>query len=412
MPAYFVAKVEATEDKKHARSYFFSRFDFHSTVDRHFQCRFLLTRKTNPMTDLFSPYTLGPTILQNRMVMAPLTRSRADDGDVPSDLAVTYYTQRATAGLIISEATQISAQGKGYPKTPGIFTDAQIAGWKKVTDAVHGAGGHIFLQLWHVGRISHPTTQANGELPVGPSAVKPAGKIFTNSGEEQEFVTPRALETSELPGIVQQYADAAQNAKAAGFDGVEVHAANGYLLDQFLRDSTNQRTDEYGGSVENRARLPLETVAAVVKVWGAGRVGVRVSPYSGFNDIHDSDPVHTFTYFAQKLREMGVVYLHVIEPVKSDHPMAVPESKTNPVAPILREAFGGTLMINGGYNKETGTAAIESGYADLICYGVPFIANPDLVERYKTDAALNTPDPSTFYAGSAGGYTDYPMLGE
>ena len=361
------------------------------------------------MADLFSPLTLGPLTLPNRMVMAPLTRSRAADGDVPSDLAVTYYTQRATAGLIISEASQVSAQGKGYPKTPGIFTDAQVAGWKKVTSSVHAAGGRIFLQMWHVGRISHPANQAHGEMPVGPSAIKPNGKIYTDTGE-QEFVMPRALETSEIPGVIQQYAIGAQNAKDAGFDGVEVHAANGYLLDQFLRDSTNHRTDNYGGSIENRARLLLEATAAVIKVWGADRVGVRLSPYSGFNDISDSAPVETFTYVAQKLRELGIVYLHVIEPVKSDHPMAVPESETNPIAPILHKAFGGAFMLNGGYNKETGDTAIESDYADLICLGVPFIANPDLVKRYRTNAALNTPDQSTFYAGSAGGYTDYPAL--
>jgi N-ethylmaleimide reductase len=360
--------------------------------------------------DLFSPLTLGPITLPNRMVMAPLTRSRAAEGDVPSDLAVTYYTQRATAGLIITEATQISAQGKGYPKTPGIFTDTQVAGWRKVTDSVHAAGGHIFLQLWHVGRISHPTTQVGGALPVGPSAIKPAGKIFTDSGEEQEFVTPRALELSEIPGIVQQYVDGARNAKEAGFDGVEVHGANGYLLDQFLRDGSNHRTDEYGGSVENRARLLLEVTEAVIQVWGADRVGVRLSPYSGFNDMHDSDPVTTFSYVARKLHSLGVTYLHIIEPVAQNHPMATPESLTRPIAPILREAFEGTFMINGGYDKESGTAAIESGTADLICYGVPFIANPDLVKRYQTNAALNTPDPSSFYSGDGKGYTDYPAL--
>ena len=359
--------------------------------------------------DLFSPFTLGPATLPNRLVMAPLTRSRAGDGDVPSDLAVTYYTQRATAGLIISEATQISPQGKGYPKTPGIYSDAQINGWRKVTDSVHDAGGRIFMQLWHVGRISHPSTQEGGLLPVGPSAIKPAGKIYTDTGE-QEFVTPRALETSEIPGIIQQYVQGAQNAKNAGLDGVEIHAANGYLLDQFLRDGTNRRTDEYGGSVENRARLLLEVTAEVVKIWGADRVGVRLSPYSDFNDMHDSNPVTLFTYVAEKLRELGIVYLHVIEPVRSDHPMAMPESEAAPIAPLLHQAFGGAFMLNGGYNKETAEAALESGGADLICFGVPFIANPDLVKRYQTSAALNTPDPSTFYAGSAGGYTDYPAL--
>ncbi len=361
--------------------------------------------------DLFSPFTLGPTTLPNRLVMAPLTRSRADDGDVPSDLAVTYYTQRATAGLIISEASQVSPQGKGYPKTPGIYSDAQVAGWKRVTDSVHGAGGRIFLQLWHVGRISHPSSQEGGILPVGPSAIQPAGKIYTATGE-QEFVTPRALETSEMPGVIEQYRQGARNAKDAGFDGVEIHAANGYLLDQFLRDGTNQRTDGYGGSVENRVRLLLEVTTAIIEIWGADRVGVRLSPYSDFDDMHDSDPVTLFTYVAEKLRGLGIVYLHVIEPVRSDHPMAMPESETTPIAPILHKAFGGAYMLNGGYNKETGTAAIESGDADLICYGVPFIANPDLVKRYKTDAALNTPDPSSFYAGDAGGYTDYPALAE
>ena len=358
-------------------------------------------------SNLFTPLTLGPITLPNRMVMAPLTRNRAEGGDVPSELAVTYYTQRTTAGLIITEATQVSAQGKGYPKTPGIYSDAQVAEWRKITESVHAGGGRIFLQLWHVGRISHPSTQIGGVLPVGPSAIKPAGKIFTETGE-QEFVTPRALELSEIPGIVRQYADGARRAKDAGFDGVEVHSANGYLLDQFLRDGSNQRTDEYGGSVENRARLLLEVTEAVTGIWGKERVGVRLSPLSGFNDMHDSDPVSTFSYVAQKLGALGITYLHVIEPVNSDHPMAAPG--TAPIAPLLREAFGGTFMINGGYNKETGNAAIKSGDADLICFGVPFLANPDLVKRYAEDAALNTPDPSTFYGRGAKGYTDYPAL--
>ena len=357
--------------------------------------------------DLFSPLTLGPLTLPNRMVMAPLTRSRAGEGDAPTDLAVLYYTQRATAGLIISEATQISAQGKGYPKTPGIFTEAQVAGWRKITDSVHAQGGHIYLQLWHVGRISHPSTQIDGALPVGPSAVKPTGEIFTETGP-QAFVTPRALDLSEIPGIVQQYVNGARHAKAAGFDGVEVHGANGYLLDQFLRDGANHRTDEYGGSLENRARLLLEVTKAVANVWGADRVGVRLSPTSGFNDMRDSDPAATFGYVARKLGGMGLAYLHVVEPVQDSHPMADPDSE--PLAPLLREAFGGTFMLNGGYNKETGDAAIASGAADLISFGVPFIANPDLVRRYAEDAALNTVDQSTMYGGEAGGYTDYPAL--
>ena len=357
--------------------------------------------------DLFSPLTLGPLALPNRMVMAPLTRSRAGAGDAPIDLAVTYYTQRATAGLIISEASQISAQGKGYPKTPGIFTEAQVAGWRRITDSVHAQGGHMYLQLWHVGRISHPSAQIDGALPVGPSAIKPAGEIFTETGL-QEFVTPRALDLSEIPGIVQQYVGAARHAKNAGFDGVEVHGANGYLLDQFLRDGTNHRTDQYGGSVENRARLLLEVTEAVAQVWGANRVGVRLSPTSGFNDMHDSDPAATFGYAARKLGALGLAYLHVVEPVQDSHPMANPAA--GKLAPLLREAFGGTFMLNGGYNKETGNAAIASGVADLISFGVPFIANPDLVRRYAEDAALNPVDPATMYGGEAGGYTDYPAL--
>ncbi len=361
------------------------------------------------MPTLFDPIELGPLTLPNRMAMAPLTRSRAGAGDVPGDLALTYYTQRATAGLIISEATQISAQGKGYPKTPGIFTDDQVAGWQRITDSVHAQGGHIFLQMWHVGRISHPSTQPDGALPVGPSAIQPKGEIFTETGP-QPFVTPRALELSEMPGIIAQYADGARRAKDAGFDGVEVHAANGYLLDQFLRDGANHRTDGYGGTVENRARLLLEVMDAMVAIWGADRVGVRLSPLSGFNDMRDSGPAATFGYVARKLRAYGLAYLHVVEPVSDDHPMAMPG--TERIAPLLREAFGGTFILNGGYNKETGDAAIESGAADMIAFGVPFIANPDLVRRYAEGAALNTPDPSTFYSGDAGGYTDYPSLNE
>ena len=353
---------------------------------------------------LFSPFHLGPVTLPNRVVMAPMTRSRAGEGDVPTDLAAAYYAQRATAGLIISEASQVSSQGKGYPKTPGIFTDAQTAGWRKVTDAVHAHGGRIFLQLWHVGRISYPALQESGALPVGPSAIKPAGKAATG----EEFVTPRALELSEIPGIVQQYVDGARRAKSAGFDGVEVHGANGYLLDQFLRDGTNQRTDDYGGPLENRARLLLETTEAVIGVWGKDRVGVRLSPLSDFNDMRDSDPAATFTYVTHKLGALGVVYLHVIAPVESDQPEE--KAGAEAIAPLLRKAFGGTFMLNGGYNKETGSAAISSGSADLISYGAPFIANPDLVRRYAEGATLNTPDRSSFYSGGGGGYTDYPTL--
>lgn len=355
-------------------------------------------------TDLFSPLALGPLTLPNRLVMAPMTRSRAGEGDAPTDLAVAYYTQRATAGLIITEASQISVQGKGYPMTPGIFTEAQVAGWRKVTEAVHTHGGRIFLQLWHVGRVSLTCLPETGELPVGPSAVKTAGKTFTGG----EYLTPRALELAEIPGIVKQYVNGARQAQAAGFDGVEVHGANGYLLDQFLRDGTNQRTDEYGGTAANRARLLLETTRAVIEVWGSERVGARLSPFSDFNDMRDSDPMTTFTYAAQKLGELGIAYLHVMEPITSDH---LPTKTANdPLVPMLRKAFSGTFMLNGGYNKVTANAAIESGAADLISFGVPFLANPDLVRRYAQDAPLNIPDQATMYGGDAKGYIDYPTL--
>ncbi len=354
--------------------------------------------------DLFSPLALGPLSLPNRIVMAPMTRSRAGEDDAPTDLAAAYYAQRATAGLIISEASQVSAQAKGYPKTPGVFSEAQVSGWRAVTDAVHAQGGHIFLQLWHVGRVSMTSLPETGALPVGPSAIKAAGRTFAG----EEYLTPRALELSEIPGIVQQFADGAWHAKAAGFDGVEVHGANGYLPDQFLRDGTNQRTDAYGGAVENRARLLLELTEAVIGVWGAARVGVRLSPLADFNDMHDSDPAATFTYAARALSELSIGYLHVIEPVNSDHMMA--KAGAEPVAPLLRQAFGGVFMLNGGYSKETGNAAIASGAADLISFGTPFIANPDLVKRYTEDAPLNTPDQATMYGGDAKGYTDYPAL--
>ncbi|XXY50959.1 alkene reductase [Sorangium sp. So ce269] len=355
---------------------------------------------------LFTPLTLGPLTLPNRMVMAPMTRSRAGEGDTPTTLTVTYYAQRATAGLIITEATQISPQGKGYPLTPGIFTDAQVAGWRRVTEAVHAHGGRIFVQLWHVGRVAMQAMQPGHALPVGPSAIRPAGKHFTG----EDFVTPRALDLNEIPGVVQQYADAARHAQRAGFDGVEIHAGNGYLLDQFLRDGTNRRTDAYGGSVENRARLLLEVAEAVAGVWGTERVGVRFSPTSLLNDMRDSDPAAIFGHAARRLGELGVGYLHVAEPITKHHPLAAPGQE--PVAPRLREAFRGVLMLNGGYDEAAASAAIADGAADLISFGVPFLANPDLVRRYAEDRPLNAPDPSTMYAGGAAGYTDYPSLEE
>jgi N-ethylmaleimide reductase len=353
---------------------------------------------------LFSPYRLGDLALANRLVMSPMTRSRALDGNVPHPLAATYYAQRASAGLIVSEATQVSPQGVGYIRTPGIHSTAQVAGWKAVTEAMHRAGGRIFAQLWHVGRVSHPDFHG-GALPVAPSALPVEGEAFTTRGRTK-LVTPRALATDEIPGIVAQFRAAAENAKAAGFDGVELHGANGYLLDQFLRDGANRRTDAYGGSLQNRVRFPLEVVDAATAVWGARRVGYKLSPqFSGYS-MSDSDPVATFSFIAGELGRRGLLYLHVTEPVAG--PSAPAETKR--VTPILRKIFDGTVIVNGGYDAQSGNAAIARGEADLVAFGVPFLANPDLPARYRSRAALNAPDQATFYAGEEKGYIDYPAL--
>ncbi len=357
------------------------------------------------MTDLFQPVQLGRLTLPNRVVMAPLTRSRAGAGDVPGPLAATYYVQRASAGLIVSEASQITRQGKGYAWTPGIETPAQVAGWRQVTDATHAAGGHIFLQMWHVGRISHPSLQLDGALPVAPSAVRPAGQAFTEQGFVP-FVTPRALETDEIPGIVADYRRAAQNALAAGFDGVEIHAANGYLIDQFLRDKTNLRTDRYGGSIENRARFLLEVTDAVVGVCGADRVGLRLSPTSPANDIADSNPQPLFTHVAESLNPFGLAYLHVVEGATG----GPREVEGGFDLQVLRRAFKGLYMANNGYDLALAQDALHAGRADLIAFGRPFIANPDLVARLRAGAALAELDRDTLYGGGAHGYTDYPAL--
>jgi N-ethylmaleimide reductase len=359
-------------------------------------------------TNLFTPVQVGALTLPNRFAMAPMTRSRAtNDATAPTDSVVKYYVQRASAGLIISEGSQVSPQGVGYINTPGIYTEEQVAGWKKVTDAVHAAGGRIFIQLWHVGRVSHPFFH-NGELPVGPSAIKPEGaKAFTANGME-DIPTPRALELSEIPGVVDQFRQAARNAKLAGFDGAEIHGANGYLLDQFIQDGSNQRTDEYGGSLENRSRFVLEVVKAVVEELGADRVGIRLSP-QGSASIKDSDPVKTFSYLTEQLTQFNLAYLHVIEALPG-HPMAQPQVPA--VAAHLRNIFNGTFILNGGYTQETAEAALANNEADVIAFGVPFIANPDLVERFRIGAALNTPDPSTFYVPGDKGYIDYPSLQE
>jgi N-ethylmaleimide reductase len=352
-----------------------------------------------PLENLFSPYRLGNVELSNRLVMAPMTRSRAVEGNVPSPMAPTYYAQRAAAGLIITEATQVSPQGVGYIRTPGIHSAAQVAGWTAVTDAVHRAGGKIFLQLWHVGRISHADFHG-GELPVAPSALAPQGEVFTAQGP-QKMVTPRALALAEIPGIVAQFRNGAENAKAAGFDGVELHGANGYLLDQFTRDGANKRTDAYGGAVENRARFPLEVTEAVIDVWGAERVGYRISPNSGFNSMSDSSPIRTFSYLTEQLNRLGIAYLHVIDPVADG---------AKRVSPVLRRKFDHTYIVNGGFDRDSADAAIRNGEADLVAFGVPFLANPDLPKRYRTKAPLNVPDQATFYAGEGKGFTDYPAL--
>ncbi len=356
-------------------------------------------------SDLFQPYQLGSLTLANRIVMAPLTRSRAGVGDVPTPLMATYYTQRASAGLIITEASQISPQGKGYIQTPGIYSPAQIGGWKQVTEAVHAQGGKIVIQLWHVGRISHPELQEGGARPVAPSAVLPVGQVFTGRGMV-DMVTPRALELNEIPGIIADYRQAAINAREAGFDGVEIHAANGYLLDQFLRDKTNRRTDRYGGSIDNRARLLLEVTDAVLEAWEKDRVGVRLSPLSPSNDIDDSDPQPLFTQVVRELSQRGIGFLHVVEgvtggPRDTGHPFQLA---------TLRPLFAGTYLANNGYTRDLALAARATDSADLIAFGKLFIANPDLVERLRRNAPLNEPDQTTFYGGDEHGYTDYPCL--
>ena len=355
---------------------------------------------------LFTPVRLGAIEAPNRLVMCPLTRMRAGPGRVPTPLMAEYYTQRASAGLIDTEATAVSQQGTGCPNTPGIYTDAQVAGWQQVTQAVHHAGGRIFLQLWHMGRVSHPSFQPGGGLPVAPSAIAPrSGQVLTETGM-QPYVIPRALETAELPGLVSQYAAGAQRAKIAGFDGVEIHNANGYLLDQFLRDGTNFRTDAYGGIVENRARLTLEVTEAVTKVWGADRVGIRFSPGGVFNDMHDSNPLATFSYVLRELNRFHLAYAHLIVSTEDDlRHGAVPV----PLA-ALRQEFHGPLIAANGFNRETATRAVAEDAADAVAFGRLFIANPDLPQRFRLNAPLNTPDESTFYGGAEKGYTDYPAL--
>lgn len=376
------------------------------------------TAVERPSRRLFQPVRLGRYNLPHRMVMAPLTRSRArQPGNVPTPLNACYYAQRTSAALIIAEATQVSQQGQGYAWTPGIHSREQVDGWRLVTDAVHEDDGLIFLQPWHVGRISHPCLQPDRMLPVAPSAIKPAGQAFIENefgeGEMVPFVTPRALQIEEMPYLIQQYVRGAKNAMVAGFDGVEVHAANGYLLDQFIQSSTNRRTDRYGGPVENRARLLLEVVEAVAQVWDADRVGVRVSSLDTQNDITDEDPEATFGYVAEKLSEYELAYLHMVNPaLKAMEQQTDPDARALRMVDLIREKYRGTLIFAGGFDQDTAEHWLEQGRADLIAFGRKFLANPDLPERFRQRSFLNADDRTTYYGGGAKGYTDYLSLAQ
>ena len=361
------------------------------------------------MTSLFSPFQLGPYALAHRVVMAPLTRMRAGPGEVPTPLMATYYSQRTTpGGLLISEATPVSPYGFGYAHTPGIFTREQVAGWRLITEAVHARGGRIFLQLWHVGRQSHQDLQPGGVLPVAPSAIQAIGEAYTDAGPKP-YPVPRALGLGEIAGVVAEFRQGAAYALAAGFDGVEVHGANGYLPDQFLQDGSNKRTDLYGGSIENRARFLLEIVEAVSAVWGGNRVGVRLTPAGGYGSMSDSDPATTFGYVAEALNAYGLAYLHLVEPrIRGNDTI---DADAEPVATReLRRIYKGSIIAAGGFSRATGEAIVTAGDADLVAFGRNFISNPDLVERLRKDQALNRYDRSTFYGGDWHGYTDYPRF--
>ncbi|MET3970613.1 alkene reductase [Bradyrhizobium sp. S3.9.1] len=367
---------------------------------------------------LFQPYRLGPFNLRHRIMMAPLTRSRArQPGNVPSSLAACYYAQRASAALIVSEATQVSMQGQGYAWTPGIHSREQVEAWQRVAKAVREAHGLIFNQLWHVGRISHPALQPDNMLPVAPSAVIPEGKAFIENergeGELVPFVRPRALNIEEMPYIVAQYERAARNAQAADFDGVEIHAANGYLLDQFIETGTNRRTDTYGGPVENRARLLFEVAEALMPIWGPDRIGVRISPMGKLNDIHDENPEATFGYVAERLSDYGFAYLHMVNPALEQMQNGQePDPKAMNMVRLIRKKYKGTLIVAGGFQADTAAKWLREGMADLIAFGRKFIANPDLPERIRLGAPFNVDDPTTYYGGGEKGYTDYPTLAQ
>ncbi len=355
---------------------------------------------------LFDSYKLGAVTLTNRAVMAPLTRNRALAGFVPNPLAIEYYGQRASPGLLITEASKVSQQGQGYQDTPGIYTKEQVAGWRKVTDRVHERGGHIYIQLWHVGRISHTSLQANGGAPVAPSAIRANTKTFVG-GAFADVSEPRALELGEIPGIIDSFKRASANAIEAGFDGVEIHGANGYLLDQFAKDGTNKRTDAYGGSIENRARLMIEVSKAVAAEAGADRTGIRISPVTPANDVSDSNPQPLFDHIVDQLNALKLIYIHVIEGATGGPRDIAPFDYAS-----LRKRFSGTYIANNGYDFKLATEILNQNKADLIAFGKPFISNPDLVERLKLGAPLNAFDKTTFYGGGAKGYTDYPALGQ
>ena len=351
------------------------------------------------MPTLFDPLTLGDITLANRIIMAPLTRCRASEGRVPNELMREYYTQRASAGLILTEATAVTPMGVGYPDTPGLWSDDQVAGWKAITDSVHAAGGRIFAQLWHVGRVSHPDF-LNGEAPVSASAIALQGEGRVPSGRKP-YTVPRALTLEEIPGVIETYREGAENAKRAGFDGVEVHGANGYLPDQFLRDGSNHRTDKYGGSNKNRARFLLEATDAAISVWGAGRVGVHLSPRDmPSQPISDSDPAATFGYVAHALGERKIAFLLTRESLEGGPRYS----------PAMRKAFGGVFIANEGFTPEQARQVLDNGEADAVCWGKQFIANPDLPRRLAQNGPFNTPNPDTFYGPGAAGYTDYPFL--
>ena len=364
------------------------------------------TLTMNQPTRLFQPFTLGPITLPNRVVMAPLTRNRALSGMVPNPLAVEYYGQRASAGLLITEASQVSQQGQGYQDTPGIYSKEQVAGWRKVTARVHERGGRVFIQIWHVGRISHISLQVDNAAPVAPSAIRAKGKTFVNNSFT-EISEPRALALSEIPGIVESFRRGAVNALEAGFDGVEIHGANGYLLDQFAKDGTNRRTDAYGGGIENRARLMLEVAEAVAAEAGPERTGIRISPVTPANDICDSNPQPLFDHIVDRLDALKLTYLHVVEGATGGPRDNAPFDYGS-----LRRRFRQAYVANNGYDFDLAAKTLATDAADLIAFGKPFISNPDLVERLRQGAPLNAPDKATFYGGGARGYTDYPALGE